>query len=130
MVPGDTFNLQATFLARLSSTALNKPVMDNMYLETFFLACPWRLVWNNAKAFFGEQEPLTYTAYLIPTVPTPVAGVVTGSLYNHLGIPFFAAIKSINNLWGRFYNLAWNQLFRDENLQASVVVDLDDGPGS
>lgn len=128
MLPGDTFNLRATILARLSSTALNKPVMDNMYLETFFLACPWRLVWDNAKKFFGEQEPLTYTAYLIPTIPTPGAGVVTGSLTNQLGIPFFAASKSINSLWHRFYNLAWNQLFRDENLQASVVVDTDDGP--
>lgn len=128
MLPGDTFNLNATFLCRLSSTALNKPVMDNMYLETFFLACPWRLVWNNSKKFFGEQAPLTYTSYLIPTVPTPAAGVVTGSLYNQLGIPFFAASKSINNLWARFYNLAWNQLFRDQNLQTEVVVDLDDGP--
>lgn len=128
MLPGDTFNLNATFLARLSSTALNKPVMDNIYLETFFLACPWRLVWANSKKFFGEQEPLTYTAYLIPTIPTPAAGVVTGSLTNQLGIPFFAASKSINSLWHRFYNLAWNQLFRDENLQASVVVDTDDGP--
>jgi len=128
MLPGDTFNLKATILARLSSTALNKPVMDNMYLETFFLACPWRLVWANSKAFFGEQEPLTYTAYLIPTIPTPAAGVVTGSLTNQLGIPFFAASKSINSLWHRFYNLAWNQLFRDQNLQASVVVDTDDGP--
>ena len=36
MLPGDTFNLHATILARLSSTALTKPVMDNMYLETFF----------------------------------------------------------------------------------------------
>lgn len=128
MLPGDTFNLNATFLCRLSSTALNKPVMDNMYLETFFLACPWRLVWDHAKAFFGEQAPDTYTVYLIPTVPTPAAGVVTGSLYNQLGIPFFAASKSINNLWGRMYNLAWNQLFRDENLQTEVVVDKDDGP--
>ena len=128
MLPGDTFKCHATFLTRLSSTALNKPVMDNMYLETFFLACPWRLVWTNSKKFFGEQAPLTYTSYLIPTIPTPAAGVVTGSLTNQFGIPFFAASKSINSLWHRFYNLAWNQLFRDQNLQAEVVVDLDDGP--
>lgn len=128
MLPGDTFKLNATFLARVSSTVLNKPVMDNLYLETFFLACPWRLVWDNAKAFFGEQDPLTYTTYLIPTIPTPGTGVVTGSLTNQLGIPFFAASKSINSLWHRFYNLAWNQLFRDQNLQDPVVVDTDDGP--
>lgn len=129
MLPGDTFNLNATILARLSSTALTKPVMDNLYLETFWFFCPFRLVWTNARKFFGEQDnPGDSTSYLIPTVPTPAAGVVTGSLYHQLGIPFFAASKSINNLWGRMYNLTWNQWFRDQNMQNSVVVDLDDGP--
>lgn len=113
MLPGDTFNLNATILARLSSTALTKPVMDNLYLETFFFACPWRLVWLNSRKFFGEQDTVgASTSYLIPTIPTPGAGVVTGSLTNQLGIPFFAASKSINSLWHRMYNLTWNQWFR------------------
>lgn len=129
MLPGDTFHLNATIMARLSSTALTKPIMDNMYLETFFFFCPFRLVWTNARKFFGEQDnPGDSTSYLIPTIPTPGAGVVTGSLTNHLGIPFFAASKSINSLWHRMYNLTWNQWFRDENMQSSVVVDVDDGP--
>lgn len=129
MLPGDTFNLNATILARLSSTALLKPVMDNIYLETFFFFCPIRLVWTNFPKFMGEQaNPGDSTSYLIPTLPTPVTGVVTGSLSNQLGIPFFAAIKSVNSLWHRMYNLTWNQWFRDENMQNSVVVDVDDGP--
>lgn len=129
MLPGDTFNLRATILARLSSTALTKPVMDNIWLTTFFFFCPFRLVWANARKFFGEQDTVgASTSFLIPTVPTPAAGVVTGSLYNHLGIPFFAASKNINNLWGRMYNLTWNQWFRDQNMQDNVVVDTDDGP--
>ena len=86
-------------------------------------------MWLNARKFFGEQDnPGDSTSYLIPTVPTPITGVVTGSLYNQLGIPYFAAVKSINNLWGRMYNLTYNQWFRDENMQNSVVVDTDDGP--
>uniref|UniRef100_UPI0040475FFD major capsid protein n=1 Tax=Shewanella sp. TaxID=50422 RepID=UPI0040475FFD len=32
------------------------------------------------------------------------------------------------NFWPRAYNLIWNEWFRDENLQDSVVVDLGDGP--
>lgn len=129
MLPGDTFNLNATILARLSSTALTKPVMDNMFLETFWFFCPTRLVWSNFVKFMGEQNnPGDSTSYLIPTLPTPAAGVVTGSLTNQLGIPFFASSKSINSLWHRMYNLTWNQWFRDENMQSSVVVDTDDGP--
>lgn len=129
MLPGDTFNLRATILARLSSTALTKPVMDNLWLTTFFFFCPFRLVWANARKFFGEQDTVgASTSYLIPTIPTPAAGVVTGSLTNHLGIPFFAASKNINSLWHRMYNLTWNQWFRDQNMQDNVVVDTDDGP--
>jgi len=129
MVPGDTFSMQATVLARLSSTALTKPVMDNMYLETFWFFCPIRLVWSNFVKFMGEKtNPSDSTNYIIPTVETPGAGVVTGSLFNQLGIPYFAAAKSINTLWNRMYNLTWNQWFRDQNMQNSVVVDTDDGP--
>lgn len=130
MLPGDTFNLRATILARLSSTALTKPVMDNLHLTTFFFFCPIRLVWDNFKYFMGEHEHAgaQNTTYVIPTVPTPAAGVATGSLYNHLGIPFFAASKDINTLWGRMYNLTWNQWFRDQSIQDEVPVDYDDGP--
>lgn len=129
MLPGDTFKLDATIVVRLSSTALTKPIMDNLYLETFFFFCPTRLVWTNFPKFMGEKvNPSDSTTYLIPTLPTPATGVVSGSLTNQLGIPFFAASKNINSLWHRMYNLTWNQWFRDENLQNSVTVDLDDGP--
>jgi len=104
-------------------------MMDNLYLTTFFFFCPMRLVWSNARKFFGEQDTVgASTTFIIPTIPTPAAGVVTGSLTNHLGIPFFAASKSINSLWHRMYNLTWNQWFRDQNMQNSAVVDVDDGP--
>jgi hypothetical protein len=32
--------------------------------------------------------------------------------------------------WTRAYNLIWNEWFRDQNLQDSAVVDIDDGPDS
>lgn len=129
-LPGDTFNLNATILARLSSNALQRPIMDNLFIETFWFFCPMRLVWTNARKFFGEQDnPGDSTSYVIPQLPTPVAGVVTGSLTDHFGIPVgIAAIFNVNSLWHRMYNLTWNQWFRDENMQSSVVVDVDDGP--
>ena len=128
-LPGDTFNLDATIVARLSSSALQRPIMDNLFLETFFFACPVRLIWDNFVKFMGEQNnPGDSTSFLIPQLPTPAGGVVTGSLSDHLGIPFFAATKNINSWWHRMYNLTWNQWFRDQNMQNSVVVDHDDGP--
>ena len=44
-----------------------------------------------------------------------------------MGIPIGNALEW-NNLHGRAYNLIYNDWFRDENLQDSVVVDKDDGP--
>lgn len=128
-LPGDTFNLDATIVARLSSSALQRPIMDNMFLETFFFAVPIRLIWDNFQKFMGEQKnPGDSTSYVIPQMPTPAGGVVTGSLTDHLGIPYFPATKNINSWFHRSYQLIWNDWFRDQNLQNSVTVDVDDGP--
>ena len=57
-----------------------------------------------------------------------MGGVVTGSLHDYMGIPIGVNSLVFDNLFPRAYNLIWNEWFRDENLQDSVVVDLDDGP--
>lgn len=122
-LPGDTFTLRATGFGRLA-TPIN-PIMDNMYIETFFFAVPYRLVWSNWEKFCGEQDnPSDSTDYLVPTVS---GTVTTGSLFDYMGIPIGNSLEW-NNLHGRAYNLIWNDWFRDENLQDSVVVDKDDGP--
>ena len=40
VVPGDTFNLNMNFFARLSTPLY--PIMDNMFLESFFFFAPYR----------------------------------------------------------------------------------------
>ena len=50
-----------------------------------------------------------------------------------MGLPTAGQITGTNTvthsaLFNRAYNLIWNEWFRDENLQDSVVVDKDDGP--
>jgi hypothetical protein len=122
-LPGDTFTLSMTGFGRLA-TPVN-PIMDNLYIETFFFAVPYRLVWNNWEKMCGEQDnPGDSTDYLVPTVS---GTVTTGSLFDYMGVPIGNAL-TWNNLHGRAYNLIWNEWFRDENLQDSVVVDKDDGP--
>jgi hypothetical protein len=122
-LPGDTFTLNATAFGRLA-TPIN-PILDNIHIETFFFAVPHRLVWQNWEKFCGEQEnPGDSTDYLIPTVTT---SVTNSTLFDYLGVPTGVSL-TFNNLAGRAYNLIWNEWFRDENLQNSVVVDKDDGP--
>ena len=122
-LPGDTFTLNTTAFGRLA-TPIN-PVMDNIHIETFFFAVPYRLVWDNWEKFCGAQDnPGDSTDYLMPTVTTSAAN---GSLYDYFGIPTGVSL-TFNNMAGRAYNLIWNEWFRDENLQDSVTVDKGDGP--
>ena len=131
-LPGDTFSLNMSSFARLSTPI--KPVMDNLYLDTFFFAVPIRLVWDNFQKFMGEQEnPGDSTSFLVPTMTSPVGGPAVGSLSDYFGIPTVGQVDAagtltFDSLWHRAYNLIWNEWFRDQNLQDSVVVDKDDGP--
>ena len=42
VMPGDTFNLNMSFFARLATPFF--PIMDNMYLESFWFFVPYRLL--------------------------------------------------------------------------------------
>jgi hypothetical protein len=123
-LPGDTFQCDATGFGRLS-TPLH-PYMDNLHIETFFFAVPYRLLWNNWEKFCGEQDnPGDSTDYLIPQIQSNT--VANSTLYDYFGIPTGVSL-SYNNFCGRAYNLVYNEWFRDENLQNSVTVDKGDGP--
>ncbi len=123
-LPGDTFNMDMTGFARLATPIF--PIMDNMYMETFFFAVPNRLLWDNWQKFCGEQaNPGDSTDFTIPTM-TPHT-VIQGVLADYMGIPLTASISE-SALWYRAYNLIWNEWFRDQNLQNSAVVDTDNGP--
>lgn len=126
-LPGDTMNLSMTAFARLS-TPLH-PFMDNMFLDSFFFAVPVRLLWDNWQKFNGEQtDPGDSTDFLVPQIVTPAGGAVVGSLTDYLGWPTQVANLSGSALWHRAYYLIWNEWFRDQNLQDSLVVPKGDGP--
>jgi len=127
VLPGDTFNLRSSIFARMA-TPLH-PVMDNIYMDQHYFFVPNRLVWDNWKKFNGEQRnPDDPTDFLVPTITSPVGGFLNQSVYDYLGIPTQVAGIEVNALPLRAINLIWNEWFRDENLQDSVVTNTDDGP--
>ncbi|WNK15049.1 MAG: major capsid protein [Microvirus sp.] len=128
-LPGDTFSLNMTAFARLATPLF--PIMDNMYLESFFFAVPYRLVWDNWARFNGEQtNPGDSTDYVIPTCYAPeVTGWEVGSIGDYFGLPVNIEFESqCSALPFRAYNLIYNEWFRDENLQDSLPVPKDNGP--
>jgi len=132
VLPGDTFNVNLTMFGRLATPIF--PVMDNLHLDSFFFFVPNRLVWNNWVKFMGEQDnPSDSISYTIPQQVSPAGGYAIGSLQDYLGLPTVGQVTAGNTvshsaLPTRAYNLIYNQWFRDENLQNSVVVDKGDGP--
>ena len=126
-LPGDTFNCKMTGFARLATPIF--PVMDNMYMETFFFAVPNRLVWDNWEKFNGAQtNPGDSTDFTIPTTNSGAPGYSAGSIYDYMGIPIIAGDTVINSLHLRAHNLIWNEWFRDENLQNSLTLNTGNGP--
>lgn len=120
VLPGDSFKLKVTTFTRMATPIF--PVMDNLYLETFFFFVPMRLVWDNFQKFMGEQEnPGDSTDFLIPTGQDVVT---TGMLHDYFGLPLTSSDSPIsyNLLPFRAYWLIWNEWFRDENLQDSVPL--------
>lgn len=133
VLPGDTIRLNSNFLARLATPIY--PYMDNVYLDVHYFFVPNRLVWENWEGFCGSQDdPADPTDFLTPQLDDAVhaAGFAEGSVFDYLGLP--TKIASIpqadmpNAFLMRSYNLIWNDWYRDQNLQNSVVVDKSDGP--
>lgn len=126
-LPGDTFNLRMSAFARLSTPL--KPIMDNIFLDSFFFAVPIRLLWSNWKKFNGEQvNPGDSTSFVLPTMTAPAGGYPENTLHDYFGLPIGRAGVVNHSLFHRAYNLIWNEWFRDQNMQNSVVVPTGDGP--
>lgn len=132
VLPGDSFKMRATMMARMST--LIQPVMDNLYLDTFWFFVPNRLVWSNWKKFMGEQaSPGDSISFSIPQMVSPAGGYTVGSLQDYFGLGTVGQItggvtQSHSTLPLRCYNLIWQEWFRDENLQNAVTLDTGDGP--
>jgi hypothetical protein len=125
VLPGDSISLNATLFGRLATPIV--PIMDNLFMETFYFFVPNRLVWHNWQKLCGEQEtPGDSTDYLVPQVTAPAGGWSVGSLADYFGIPIGVANLEVNALPFRAYNLIYNEWFRDENLCDPVEVVKDD----
>lgn len=127
VLPGDTFNVKMHAIVRMATPIF--PVMDNIYVDTFFFFVPNRLVWDNWERFCGYQRnPGDSTDY---TIPVADVAVLENTLYDYFGLPLddgTITTFEVSALPQRAYALIWNEWFRDQNLQNSVPVPTDDGP--
>lgn len=128
VLPGDTINMRMNGFARLATPL--KPLMDNLYLDSFFFFVPYRLLWDNFERMMGAQDtPGASIDYLVPQVEAH--DVLPESLSDYFGLPMYGVgspIAPVNALPYRAHNLIWNEWFRDQNLQPKLTVPMGDGP--
>lgn len=127
VLPGDTFNVKTSRVVRMQT--LLTPMMDNVYLDTYYFFVPNRLVWDHWKEFCGENTESAWipeTEYSIPQITAPAGGWNVGTLADYFGVPTGVSGLSVSALPFRAYALIMNEWFRDENLQDPLVVPTDD----
>lgn len=127
VLPGDTFNVRSSKVVRMQT--LLTPLMDNVYLDTYYYFVPNRLVWSHWKEFNGENTESAWipqTEYSVPQITAPVGGWDVGTLADYFGLPVKVAGISVSALPFRAYALVMNEWFRDQNLQDPLVVPVDD----
>lgn len=131
VLPGDSLRLSMTGFARLATPLV--PVMDNLYMETFFFFVPSRLLWDKWARFMGEQDNITdQTDFLVPQITIDQTMAFQGSLANYMGLikPAVGQTYTVSALPFRAYNMIFNEWFRDQDLQNPVVENKGDGPDS
>ena len=88
VLPGDTHKIRTSKVVRMQT--LLTPVMDNIYLDTYYFFVPDRIVWNHWKQFMGENTESAWvpsTEYEVPVIASPDGGWKEGTIADYMGIP-------------------------------------------
>lgn len=127
VLPGDTHKIRTSKVVRMQT--LLTPVMDNIYLDTYYFFVPDRIVWSHWKQFMGENTDSAWvpsTEYEVPVIASPDGGWKEGTIADYMGIPTNVGNLYVNALPFRAYALIINEWFRDENLCDPLNIPLDD----
>lgn len=139
VLPGDTFDITTSKVVRMQT--LLTPVMDNIYLDTYWFFVPNRLVWKHWRELMGENRESAWypeVEYSVPmiradagrysTSAVDYGAVRVGSVFDYMGIPTVpqSIVESViptfefNAMPYRAYCMIFNEWFRDENLTDPV----------
>lgn len=125
VLPGDTARVQLNGLIRMSTPIY--PIMDNCYMDTYFFFVPSRLLWEHFENMFGENDTDYWaekTEYSTPKCTIGgTSGLANGSIGDYFGLPTEVAnALEVNALPARAYAMIYNEWFRDENIEAPLML--------
>jgi hypothetical protein len=122
VLPGDTARIRLNGLIRMSTPIY--PIMDNCYMDTYFFFVPCRLLWEHWENMFGENDTDYWaekTEYSTPKAKIDGNGIKNGTIGDYFGIPTKTPLE-VNALPARAYAMIYNEWFRDENLEAPIMI--------
>lgn len=125
VLPGDTARIQLNGLIRMSTPIY--PIMDNCYMDTYFFFVPARILWEHFENMFGENDTDYWaedTEYSTPKCTIGgTSGLANGSIGDYFGLPTQVTnALEVNALPARAYCKIYNEWFRDENLEAPLML--------
>lgn len=128
ILPGDTVTIDTSKVVRLQPMVA--PIMDEVFLDTYYFFVPYRLLWNHWANFMGENTASAWepqVEYSVPQCEIPVGGYQAGTIADYMGVPIkVAGGQKISAMPFRAYALICDQWFRSENLMTPVNVNKDD----
>lgn len=126
--PGDTFNVDTTFVARVSSSFL-RPVMDNLFIDFMYFFVPHRLVFEDFPSVLGENKKSAWAAPEETFVPSNssvdqqgAGSVAPKSVADYLGLPPKFQGVGFSILPFRAFAKIYDDWFRDENLIDPMLI--------
>lgn len=139
VLPGDTWTVDSASLTKLV-VPLVRPIMDDVYLDTYSFFVPLRLCMSELEDVFGDSSPSAYESQELVKIPTFHASVAksgstqnipaSGTVYDYLGmVTDFVALGAeasadYSPLPARAFAIVWNEFFRNQQVDQEVNVNL------
>lgn len=127
IIPGTTIKNKTSCVIRMSTPIA--PIMDNLYLDTYWFKCSKFWYWEHFRAQMGENNQSAWTQTIEYTEPQikVTKAYKANDVACYMGMPINI---TGNTTWSKLpvqaYIDIWNNWFRDENLQAPIQLDKTD----
>lgn len=126
IIPGTTIKNTTSMVIRMNTPLT--PIMDNLYVDTYWFKCSKFWYWDHFRAMMGENSSGAWTQTIDYEEPyiTTNGNESAGDLACYLGVRQKTAGQKWSKMAANCYIHCYNEWFRDQNLIAPIQYDTTD----